>query len=1029
MATRFNAFISYRHSPLDSQIAQRIHRQLERFRIPKAIQKVTGIKKIDRIFRDKEELPLSVNLSDDINEALVNSDYLIVICSPRFQQSQWCMREIDLFLQTHPVERILIVLAEGEPDDVVPPILTRNREPLCCDYRMKPRKAKSIELPRLVSVLLGCRYDELRQRQRQYKMRRTVAAFSAALAASLCLTAYFIRTSIQIQKANDELHAANVQIQAANVQIQSNLDEALRNQSQYLASASEERMKAGDRLTAIALALEALPGEGETRPYVAEAEQALSDALNAYQSSEKVSAQGAYAADTVVEEFALTQDGDRVYVRDARNIVTVWEASTFQKLHTIDASRYDIQEMYLTPQGNMIFRLNLTGSQMVCVGLDGRELWQVDAGQDVAFLDARSVAIILQHDYLQKHRLLFLNPDTGSQVRDPLPLEKGDDGSYATMFLQQEYQTGQPMVLKYFSSAQNHVVLLDPETAATRFLKTIDTSYNGAQQWIDAVGVIQDDNVVVMCGDGSGSYNGSYNATEVTGMDRADVWCFDGKTGQQLWQTELVTYLYTFSSVVQPIPESNWVLVQNGNTFLVCDSRTGEQIAQCQTATLPLSVNVTSQNTTGILENGDYYAFNYENNNCAANSFIDGTVDMAASNRGFFVHTPLSTQITAYWTDKDENGVRIDCELAYSTRYHALAGDKLAIKTYDALFMLDAARQKLLWQCEAGAAWEIMGFGADGSEFWMWNRNDAYAAAISAADGTRRELKMPAALGEAYTSMDSNLYMAGDQVLYLLECEGALHLLRVDLQSGQTILDLPLDALVPEKTVLSANSSILLATDAYAWVYRDEGVLFVIDLASGNVKRLAEGLTQAPPVAFSADRSQVMTGIGNELRLTTPGGALVCQVDLQDRKAVSMYFYNQQLLVLADDGSLYRYDRKGNLLSLTALNIFDTFTTGLSGVQDDPMNLAWWVTEDGDLILNALRAGNIVDCESWQARAYVPYLCTYVPCNDTLLCLVDKYLYAYPRYTTGQQMEKGLEALGNFRLTEEVRRYYGLSEE
>ena len=288
---------------------------------------------------------------------------------------------------------------------------------------------------------------------------------------------------------------------------------------------------------------------------------------------------------------------------------------------------------------------------------------------------------------------------------------------------------------------------------------------------------------------------------------------------------------------------------------------------------------------------------------------------------------------------------------------------------------------------------------------------------------------MPAALGEAYTSMDSNLYMAGDQVLYLLECEGALHLLRVDLQSGQTFLDLPLDALVPEKTVLSANSSILLATDAYAWVYRDEGVLFVIDLASGNVKRLAEGLTQAPPVAFSADRSQVMTGIGNELRLTTPGGALVCQVDLQDRKAVSMYFYNQQLLVLADDGSLYRYDRKGNLLSLTALNIFDTFTTGLSGVQDDPMNLAWWVTEDGDLILNALRAGNIVDCESWQARAYVPYLCTYVPCNDTLLCLVDKYLYAYPRYTTGQQMEKGLEALGNFRLTEEVRRYYGLSEE
>ena len=167
MATHFNAFISYRHSPLDSQIAQRIHRQLERFKIPKAIQKATGIKKIDRIFRDKEELPLSVNLSNDINEALVHSDFLIVICTPRFQQSQWCMREIDLFLQTHSVEQVLIVLAEGEPDDVVPPVLTQNREPLCCDYRMKPNKAKNIELPRLVSAILGCRYDDLRQRQRQ----------------------------------------------------------------------------------------------------------------------------------------------------------------------------------------------------------------------------------------------------------------------------------------------------------------------------------------------------------------------------------------------------------------------------------------------------------------------------------------------------------------------------------------------------------------------------------------------------------------------------------------------------------------------------------------------------------------------------------------------------------------------------------------------------------------------------------------------------------------------------------------------
>ena len=83
MATHYNAFISYRHCARDSEVARRIHRQLERVKIPAAIRKATGIRKIDRVFRDKEELPLSVNLTDDIGEALKNSDYLIVICSPR----------------------------------------------------------------------------------------------------------------------------------------------------------------------------------------------------------------------------------------------------------------------------------------------------------------------------------------------------------------------------------------------------------------------------------------------------------------------------------------------------------------------------------------------------------------------------------------------------------------------------------------------------------------------------------------------------------------------------------------------------------------------------------------------------------------------------------------------------------------------------------------------------------------------------------------------------------------------------------
>ena len=46
---KYDAFISYRHAPLDMEIAKKLHRGLETFSIPAAVQKKTGKKKIRRI--------------------------------------------------------------------------------------------------------------------------------------------------------------------------------------------------------------------------------------------------------------------------------------------------------------------------------------------------------------------------------------------------------------------------------------------------------------------------------------------------------------------------------------------------------------------------------------------------------------------------------------------------------------------------------------------------------------------------------------------------------------------------------------------------------------------------------------------------------------------------------------------------------------------------------------------------------------------------------------------------------------------
>ena len=83
MSLRYDAFISYRHAPLDMEMAKKVHTALETYHIPRSVQVRTGKKKMGRVFRDQEELPIGSDLDDNISTALASSDYLLVICSPR----------------------------------------------------------------------------------------------------------------------------------------------------------------------------------------------------------------------------------------------------------------------------------------------------------------------------------------------------------------------------------------------------------------------------------------------------------------------------------------------------------------------------------------------------------------------------------------------------------------------------------------------------------------------------------------------------------------------------------------------------------------------------------------------------------------------------------------------------------------------------------------------------------------------------------------------------------------------------------
>ncbi len=300
-AVHYNAFISYRHSELDSEIASGLHKRLEAFSLPKNLRKKYPKEqhKIRRVFRDTEELPLADNLSDPIDQALRNSDWLIVICSPRLKESLWCAKEIELFSQYHGKDHILAVLAEGEPSDSFPDaicfrerkftdaggneqVIREDVEPLAADVRgetASERKKKMDDaVLRMAAPMYGLGYDDLKQRHREQRIRR-IASLSALAAAVLLI--YAVTSTVLTLRINEQKQT--IEEQHAELREQYNIQQI--KYAQSMAVVSGELLRQGQGQAAAYAVRQAMPDEkeGTDLPYIPSCRYALSNALGIYE--------------------------------------------------------------------------------------------------------------------------------------------------------------------------------------------------------------------------------------------------------------------------------------------------------------------------------------------------------------------------------------------------------------------------------------------------------------------------------------------------------------------------------------------------------------------------------------------------------------------------------------------------------------------------------------------------------------------------------------------------------------------------
>ena len=196
----YKAFISYSHT--DQKWAQWLHRALESYRVPKHLvgtQTSSGPipARLTPVFRDRDELGVSSDLSDRIREALIESEFLIVICSSAAARSSWVNREIEEFKRLGRSERVLCLIVEGEPsvagasNDCYPQALRQrfdrggnliagNAEPMAADLR-KSGDGRSLALLKIVAGVIGVGLDDLRQRELQRKQQRMAAITISSL--------------------------------------------------------------------------------------------------------------------------------------------------------------------------------------------------------------------------------------------------------------------------------------------------------------------------------------------------------------------------------------------------------------------------------------------------------------------------------------------------------------------------------------------------------------------------------------------------------------------------------------------------------------------------------------------------------------------------------------------------------------------------------------------------------------------------------------------------------------------------------
>lgn len=239
----YAGFLSYAHA--DEAIAARLHKTLERFRIPRGLKRPDTMVGLSPIFRDSEELSAHHSLTEKITSAVDSSRFLIVLCSPAAKTSHWVNEEIRLFRERRGDAFIISALTEGTPETAFPPALTEGgREPLAAN--LTPESFHQ-GVSQIAAAMLGVGLDDLVQRAAKRKTRR----LQLAMAASFALTALMGGMTYLAYDARNAAEDSRSQAEASQARAETSRGQA-EELVQFMVTDLREQLTAKERLSVLA---------------------------------------------------------------------------------------------------------------------------------------------------------------------------------------------------------------------------------------------------------------------------------------------------------------------------------------------------------------------------------------------------------------------------------------------------------------------------------------------------------------------------------------------------------------------------------------------------------------------------------------------------------------------------------------------------------------------------------------------------------------------------------------------------------